>query len=290
MSEYGYSQSVLENVRSEYYRLNSGNVKLEQVSISNTNYYLEKGKVKKVKVSDDKGTCEYYYNYDPEYGTYKVFFIYYLPNEKSNHPESRLYFNENEKVFLYKENTEEKSFFDANAFSNQLPLQSRNALNKFSRIFSESRDEYGQEKALIDSLFKLIDKSQLTEIDTVQKTYNEEESQSFNEGKSLFVNSNNAVVKTVELSGDNHGSKRIIEYYHNSRLILRIKESQYFINGFQYSVDKEYYTGERRKQILFRREKYENYEAKLESTYGTNALLSFKLDCIEPHIEIKKKR
>lgn len=287
LSNYGYSQSVLENIRSEYYRLNSGNVLLEPVSISNTDYFLEKGKVKKVKVRDNMGINEYYYKYNPDYGTYKVFFIYFLPDKKSNLTESRLYLNENEQVFLYKENAEEKSFFDANFYSNQLILKSLNALNKFSRIFFESRDEYGQEKLFVDSLFQLIEESKLTEIDTAQKTYNEEESQSFDEGKSVFINSVNAIVKTIELHGNNHGSKKVIEYFHDGKVILRTSESEYYINGFQYSVDREYYTRERFEQVMFRKEGYKNYGAKLEST---NALLSFRLDNIEPCIEIKKRR
>lgn len=290
LSNYGFSQSELENIRHEYYRLNSGKVDFDKVSTSDSDYFLEKGKIKKATASDKNGTSEYYYNFNPHYGTYKVFFIYFIPDVKSNLPECRLYLNENEEVFLYKENTKEMNFANANAYSNQLPLKSRNALNRFSRIFTESQDEYGQEKLFVDSLFQVIEKSQLVEIDTTQKTYREEESQSFDNGKSIFVNTDNAIVKTIELSGDNHGSKRIVEYYHDNRLILKIQESEYYINGFRYAVDKEYYTTEILEPVLFRREKYENYEAKLQSTYGTNELLSFKLENIEPHIELKKRR
>ena len=168
-----------------------------------------------------------------------------------------------------------------------MPLKSRNALNKFYRIFSASQDVYEKEKIFVDSLFRIIEKSQLTEIDTAKKSYNEEQSQSFDNGKSLFANSDNAIVKTFELSGDNHGSKKIIEYYHESRLILRIQESEYYINGFQYTIVKEYYTREQFKPVLFRTEKYKNYGAKLEPS---KELLNYRIDEIEPFLEIKKRR
>lgn len=276
----GYSQSILEEIKNEYYRVNSSNAFFEKVTISDTEYYLEKGKVKKVKSYNELGTNEFYYNYNSVYGEYKVFFIYFRPDEKSGLPEFRLYFNENESVFLYKENTVEKSFFKAKPYSNQLALKSKNAINKFSNIFLESRDQYGQEKLYVDSLFQVIEKSQLTKIDSAKNIYIEKESQSFNEGKSVFINSENEIVKTFELQGDGHGSIKQIDYFYDGKLILRISESEHHINGFQYSLNKEYYTREHSKRVMFRREMYKNYEAKLESS-----LLN-----IEPCIEIKKRR
>lgn len=281
----GYSQSILENIRSEYYRLNSGNVHFETVEISNKEYFLEEGKIRKVVECDSLGVNEYYYNFNN--GFYKTFFIYFAPNEKSKLPESRLYLNEGEEVFLYKENELEKSFFDSNSYSNRLILKSRNALNKFSTILLESRDEYEKEMLFVDSLFQLIEQSKLIEIGQNSKTYIEEESQLFDEGKRIFVNSDEAIVKTIELQGDNHGSEKTIEYFHDGKLILRITESQYYINGFQYSVEKEYYTREILEQVMFRKEEYENSGAKLDPT--SNNPLNFRLDKIEPRIMIIKK-
>ena len=48
--------------------------------------------------------------------------------------------------------------------------QSAYARIPVSRIFAESQDEYGQEKLFVDSLFQVIEKSQLVEIDTAQIT------------------------------------------------------------------------------------------------------------------------
>jgi hypothetical protein len=284
-----YGQDRIDYIRKEYYRIN-GKDNLNNIELSGYKFFIEDNRVVKATIKDSTGFSEYYYEFDNRPGTYNLLFAYFNPNKSaSNLPDARYYFNEREGIMRYKENNESASFFEADKYLKSVPLKAKNAINIFLNTFINATDQYAEQKFKIDSLFLKIENSTLTKTNSPEEIY-EEEGQYYNGGEKVFVNNEGKIVKKYHAEGNHHGSDTEIKYYHEGHLILEIIEKAYYINGFQYSVYKNYYARPFFEQILFRKEIYKNYESSLESTYKEDKLLKFHLDNIVPEIKIERKR
>ncbi|MTI19884.1 hypothetical protein E1176_02510, partial [Fulvivirga sp. RKSG066] len=250
-----YAQNNLEEIKKEYYKLN-GNIVLQHVKIDSYNYFIENGKIRIARYKNDYGSIESYYSFNLKDGVYKAFFIYFNPDDGVDLPDARIYLNSDGNVFLYKENNLEKSYFSRHSALSKLQLQSQNALNHFNNTFLKTQDRLAIIKIQIDSLQQSIETASLIKVDTASDFYDENQSQYFIDGDVIYMNTSNELVKTVSSSGDNHGSRKTWKYFTNGILALKITESEYYINGFQYQVIKEYYHKPRRENLLFRKDLY----------------------------------
>ena len=223
---FGQNESVIHSIRDRYYRINGEAVKLEKVTIEDTDYYFENKKLSIAKKESNEGRYEYYYDFMKD--KYQPYFIYFEP--KNNElPQLRAYYDDNANLVLLKENSKE---YAPISFDNYYPHKflkqdSYNALNVYFNHFTLSQNP---NSGIVNTIFKEVKKitESIVKTDTIEYKVVEDGTS----GKLKFLDENGNTVKVKSFFGGEHGSFNDIKYYSNGQLIYSTGESAGWVGSY----------------------------------------------------------
>ncbi len=276
-SVFAQVDNEIQSIKERYYRANSADVLLEKLRLENIDFCLEGNNLAIIKLTNNNGKYEFYYDKD-NYGNYYTYFAHL--ESQSNTPDLRAYYNQDNDLLLYKHDQKEIELSGYKRPDEEILLKSINSLNRFLNICSRNLNKKDSKITELENDLEKLKKVQITQVDTIKKELDTEESY-YLYYLIRYKDGTGRVIKEKEESVTDHVWEQNIRFYNQSEEFYKLKRSITTFNTSRIIETHEFFY--LRQSI--KKKTFDNYEIQIKQTKDKEYGYIFDFRRFVPRIE-----